>query len=235
MLQTSSCLFTFKLHTQVVDDERNCNDFVSKIEINFGTLDCETFWAWCRLVLSPSFQTLHRFYVIDGKRRDLIDFGPGVKVNICGTMYMYMKPCGCNTDNSFCSITFKLKLFMMRRNPFDIESQGQRWRSKLAHWIRNHVGTIQTTVLFQSLWNLTCNFVAVWRNPIDLGLKVNLGTLPVIVGMIQTTGFAQSISNFTFKLFMMKEWTPLILDYRVKGQGQPEYTATFKYHTKIVH
>ena len=41
-----------------------------------------------------------------------------------------------------------------------------------------------------------------------------------LVGMIQTTVFAQSLSNFTCQLFMMRGRTLLIWDHRVKGQGQ---------------
>ena len=40
------------------------------------------------------------------------------------------------------------------------------------------------------------------------------------MGMIQTKVFAQSLSNFTCKLWMMKGETLLILGCRVKGQGQ---------------
>ena len=54
------------------------------------------------------------------------------------------------------------------------------------------------------------------RTPIDfwsLGKK-SRSTLA------QTTVFAQSLSNFTCKLLMMRAGTLLILSYRVKGQGQ---------------
>ena len=38
--------------------------------------------------------------------------------------------------------------------------------------------------------------------------------------MIQTTVFAQSLLNFTYKLFMMRGGTLLILGHGFKGQGQ---------------
>ena len=41
-----------------------------------------------------------------------------------------------------------------------------------------------------------------------------------LVDMIATTVFAQSLSNFTCKLWMMREGSRLILGHGVKGQGQ---------------
>ena len=41
-----------------------------------------------------------------------------------------------------------------------------------------------------------------------------------LVGTIQITVFAQSLSKFTCKLLMMRGGTLLILDRMVKGQGQ---------------
>ena len=40
------------------------------------------------------------------------------------------------------------------------------------------------------------------------------------MGTIQATVFAQSLSNFTRKLFMLRKGTLLILGHRVKNQGQ---------------
>ena len=65
-----------------------------------------------------------------------------------------------------------------RRNPIDLGSQGQRWRSTLALCVSDIVHTIQTTV------------------------------------------FAQSFSNFSCKLWMMRGGTLLIFGHGVKGQGQ---------------
>ena len=45
-----------------------------------------------------------------------------------------------------------------------------------------------------------------------------------LVDTIATTAFAQSLSNFTCRLWMMKGGTLLILDHRVKGQGQLWYS-----------
>ena len=41
-----------------------------------------------------------------------------------------------------------------------------------------------------------------------------------LVGMIQTTVSAQSLSNFTWKFLMIGGGTLLILGHVVKGQGQ---------------
>ena len=41
-----------------------------------------------------------------------------------------------------------------------------------------------------------------------------------VVGTIQTTVFARSLSNFTCKLFMMRGGTLLIWGHKVKFQGQ---------------
>ena len=43
---------------------------------------------------------------------------------------------------------------------------------------------------------------------------------PYLVDTIENTVFAQSISNFTCKLWMMRGRTLLILGHMVKGQGQ---------------
>ena len=64
------------------------------------------------------------------------------------------------------------------------------------------------------------------RNPIDFRSpgqrsRSNLALcLSNLVGTIQATVFAQSLSNFSGKLFMMRGATLLILGHRVKGQGQ---------------
>ena len=41
-----------------------------------------------------------------------------------------------------------------------------------------------------------------------------------LVGTIATTDFAQSLSNFTCELWVMRGGTLLILGHGVKGQGQ---------------
>ena len=46
-----------------------------------------------------------------------------------------------------------------------------------------------------------------------------------LVGAIQTTVFAQSLSNFTCELLMMRGGTLLILGHRVKGQGQLRHSV----------
>ena len=58
--------------------------------------------------------------------------GSKVKVNF-GTLYI--KPCGHDSDYSFCPITFELNMNIChdeRRNPIDFGSRGQRSRSTLA-------------------------------------------------------------------------------------------------------
>ena len=47
------------------------------------------------------------------------------------------------------------------------------------------------------------------------------GSVPLyLVDTLATTVFAQSLSNFTCKLWMMRGGTLLILGHGVKGQGQ---------------
>ena len=64
------------------------------------------------------------------------------------------------------------------------------------------------------------------RNPIDFGSRGQRSRLTLalcvkdLVGTIATTDFAQSLSNFTCKLWMMRGGTLLILGHGVKGQGQ---------------
>ena len=64
------------------------------------------------------------------------------------------------------------------------------------------------------------------RNPIDFGSQGQRSRSTValcvydLVGTIATTVFAQSLSNFTCKLWMMRGGTLLILGHGVKGQGQ---------------
>ena len=64
------------------------------------------------------------------------------------------------------------------------------------------------------------------RNPIGFGLRGqrSRSTFELYVkdlaGTIATTVFAQSLSNFTCKLWMMRGGTLLILGHRVKGKGQ---------------
>ena len=58
--------------------------------------------------------------------------GSKVKVNF---RTLYIKPCGHDSDYSFCPITFKLRMHIChdeRRNPIDFGSRGQRSRSTLA-------------------------------------------------------------------------------------------------------
>ena len=64
------------------------------------------------------------------------------------------------------------------------------------------------------------------RNPIDFGSRGqrSRSTLALfvlyLVDTIATTVFAQSLSNFTCKLWMIGGGTLLILGHGVKGQGQ---------------
>ena len=59
--------------------------------------------------------------------------------------------------------------------------------------------------------------VRVWLGEcVCVGVSVTL----YLVDMILTTVFAQSLSNFTCKLFMMKGGSLWILGHGVKGQGQ---------------
>ena len=60
---------------------------------------------------------------MDDERRNPIDFWSQVKVNY-GTLCI--RPCGHDSDYSFCPITFKLHMYVVddeRRNPIDLESK----------------------------------------------------------------------------------------------------------------
>ena len=74
-------------------------------------------------------------HICHNERRNPIDFGSRgsrVKVNFG---ILYIKPCGHDSDYSFCPITFKLHMHIRhdeRRNPVDYGSRGKRSRSTLA-------------------------------------------------------------------------------------------------------
>ena len=53
-----------------------------------------------------------------------------------------------------------------------------------------------------------------------MGACVCVSVTLYLVGTIATTVLAQSLSNFTCKLWMMRGGTLLILGHGVKGQGQ---------------
>ena len=106
--------------------------------------------------------------------------------------------------------------------------------------------TIQTTVFAQSLSNFTCRLSmmrggtllimghgikgqgqlwhSVYMTFWVMGSKVPRSTLALciydLVVMIQTIVYAQSLSNFTCKLWMMRGGNLLIWGHRVKGQCQ---------------
>ena len=136
----------------------------------------KTLWAQYGLqFLSNHFQTLH---VSDGWEEEEPHLfwvtGSNVKVRF-GTLCI--RPCGHDTDYSFCPITFHTERWW-EEEPIDFESRGQRSRSNLALCVKDLVGRVQTTV------------------------------------------FAQSLSNFTYKLWMMRGGTLLILGQGFKCQGQ---------------
>ena len=72
------------------------------------------------------------FTMMRGGTLLILGHGSKVKVNF-GTLYI--KPCGHDSDYSFCPITYTLHMHIhhdKRRNPIDFWSQGQRSRSTLA-------------------------------------------------------------------------------------------------------
>ena len=72
--------------------------------------------------------------VVDDERRNPIVLGQGSKVKV-NLSTLCIKPCGHDTDYSYCQITFKLYMQVVddeRRNPIDLGSLGQRSRSTLA-------------------------------------------------------------------------------------------------------
>ena len=84
-----------------------------------------------RLPFLPNHFKL-RMQVVDDERRNPIDFGSRGQRS---TLALCIKPCGHDTDYSFCPITTKLQMHIAdddRRNPIDVRSRGQRSRSTLA-------------------------------------------------------------------------------------------------------
>ena len=136
-------------------------------------------------------------------------------------------PCGHNTDYNFCLITFKLHMLVVhdeRRNTIDL---GHGVKGQILHFVYK---TLWARYRLQFLPN---HFQTSHdrMNPIDFGSRgqrsrSNLALyLKNLVGVIQATVFAQSLSNFTCKLLMMNGGTLLILGHGVKGQGQIDYLA----------
>ena len=99
----------------------------------------------------------------------LFGLGSKVKVNF-GTLCI--KPCGHDTDYSFCPITIKLHMQVVddeRRNPIDFGSGGQRSRSTLALCIKPAWHDTDYSCC-QITFKLHMQVVDVERrNPIDLG------------------------------------------------------------------
>ena len=120
-----------------------------------------------------------------------------------------------------------------RRNPIDFGSRGQRSRPTLArqgqlwHFVYK---TLLTRYRLQFLPNhfQTLHVSCGWweKEPFWFGSRGersrSILSLCVqdLMGRIQTTVFAQSLSNFTCKLWMMRGGSLLILGHEVKGQGQ---------------
>ena len=135
---TTYCPTTFKLHMQVLDDERsNPIDFGLQGQRSRSTLALcvkkKTLWARYRLKFLPNHFQLYT-QIVDDERRNPIDLVLGVKGQ--GQLWhSCIKPCVHDSDYSFCPITFKLHMQVVgdeRRNPFDFGSRGQRSRSTLA-------------------------------------------------------------------------------------------------------
>ena len=153
--------------------------------------------------------------------------GQGVKGSI-STLALCIKPCGHDTDYSFCRITFKLHMQVVddeRRNPIDfwsgVKGQGQLWHSvykTLWARCRLHFSPITSKLHMQVVDGERRDY---WFWVTGSKVKVNFGTLCIKpAGTIQTTVFAKSLSNFTCKLWMMRGETLLILGQGIKGQGQ---------------
>ena len=74
--------------------------------------------------------------VVEDGRRNLIDFGSRGQRSR-STFALCIRPCGQNTDNSFCSITFKLKftcqLWVMRWGTLLILDHGVKGQGQLCH------------------------------------------------------------------------------------------------------
>ena len=72
-------------------------------------------------VFAGSLFKLH-MHIVDDERRNPIDFGSWGQRSRSTLTLCCIKPCGCDTDYSFCPITFKLHMQAMdneRRNSID--------------------------------------------------------------------------------------------------------------------
>ena len=77
------------------------------------------------------------FTMMRGGTLLILGQGSKVKVNFGKVNFgtLYIKPCGHDSDYSFCPITFKLHMHIRhdeKKNPIDFGSRGQRSRSNLA-------------------------------------------------------------------------------------------------------
>ena len=119
------------------------------------------------------------------------------KVNVnFGTLCI--RPCGHDTDYSFLPNHFQtshISCGWWEEEPywFWVKGQGQLWHS-----------------VYKALWaQYRLQFLSNHFQTSHVGL----------LGTIQTTVFVQSLSNFTCRLWMMREKPLLILGHRVIGQG----------------
>ena len=148
------------------------------------------------------------------EKRNPIDFGSRGQrsrstLALFGTLCI--RPCGHNSDFSFCSITFKLHMHIHhdeKRNPIDFGSRGQRSRSTLA--------LFGTLCIRPCGHNSDFSFCSITfklhmqihhddrRNPIDFGSRGHRSrsTLSPCEGMPR---FA--LSSFEFILQLTHRWT----------------------------
>ena len=145
-------------------------------KVNFGTLcikRCghDTDYSFCPITFK------HQMQVVDDERRIPIDFGSsgqrsrGQRSRSTLTLCV-IKPCGHDTDYSFCPITFKLQMQVVddeSRKPIDFGSQGQSSTLALCMKPYGHKTEYSFRLITFKLHMYIVHYER--RNPIDFGSR----------------------------------------------------------------
>ena len=227
---TVFCSITFKLHLLVVDDER-------RIPIDFESWGQRSRLTFCILCIKPcgndtdynfspiTFKFL-KFHmkVIHDERRNPIDFasrGQRSRSNLALCLRNFVGMLQTTVFAwSLSNITHNLWMMRLILHCM-VNGQSQLWHSMYK--------TLWAKYRLQFLFNhFQTSFVSCgwWEeDPYQfwvMGSKVKVNFCILCIkpcGTKQTTILVQSLSNFIWKLWMMRGGTLLILSHRVKGQG----------------
>ena len=108
----SFCLITFKLHMHIVDERRNPIDFRLRGQGHIWHSVYKTLWAWYRLQFLPNhFETSHA-HCWWWEEEPYWFWVTGLKVKV-NFGILYIRPCGHDTDYSFCPFTSKLYMLVV--------------------------------------------------------------------------------------------------------------------------